>query len=211
MLFKFTGNGSRYPVNSTFPVRIVGLGGTTRPGSTSELALRIALSAAQQAGATTRIFSGTDLKLPIYEQGAAAGNEAAMRLIDAVRECDGLILSSPAYHGSVSGLVKNALDYIEELSGDDRPYLDGRGVGCIVCAYGWQAVGTTVAAMRSIVHALRGWPTPLAGAINSLETPFDEYGEMPNPKVGEALNIIGRQVVSFAQATAALKNQEKVA
>ncbi len=58
-----------------------------------------------------------------------------MALVEAVRECDGLVLGSPAYHGGLSGLVKNALDYLEDLHDDAPPYLDGRAVGCIVCAH----------------------------------------------------------------------------
>ncbi len=55
-------------------------------------------------------------------------------MVDSIRQCDGLIVATPAYHGTLSGLVKNALDYLEELRDDERPYLDGRAVGCIVCA-----------------------------------------------------------------------------
>ena len=48
-----------------------------------------------------------------------------------------------------------------------RPYLADMPVGLIATAYGWQATGLTIAALRSIVHALRGWPTPFAAAINT--------------------------------------------
>ncbi len=57
--------------------------------------------------------------------------------------------------------MKNAIDLLEDLRGDSRVYLDGRAVGCIVTAAGWQGCNTTLGAMRGIVHALRGWPTPL--------------------------------------------------
>src|SRR3546814_8041656 len=80
-------------------------------------------------------------------------------LVAAVRDADGLILASPGYHGSISGLVKNAIDYLEETARDRRVYLHGLPVGLIATAFGWQATGGTLLAMRSIVHALRGWPT----------------------------------------------------
>ena len=68
---------------------------------------------------------------------------------------------------STDEAIKNALDYAEDTAKDARPYLDGRAVGCIACAYGWQATDSTLIAMRSIVHALRGWPTPLGVAANT--------------------------------------------
>ena len=45
-----------------------------------------------------------------------------------------VVIASPGYHGTVSGLVKNSLDYLEVLREDDRPYLDGRAVGVIAVA-----------------------------------------------------------------------------
>jgi hypothetical protein len=46
--------------------------------------------------------------------------------------------------GGISGLVKNALDYVEDLRDHELPYLDGRAVGCIGCAYRRQATTTTL-------------------------------------------------------------------
>jgi FMN reductase len=108
-----------------------------------------------------------------------------------------VIIASPGYHGGPSGVVKNALDYLEELRADERPYLDGRAVGVIVCAAGWQATTTTLISLRSMVHALRGWPTPLGVAINSIEAPCDPDGVYREP-VRTQLEILGRQVTEFA-------------
>jgi hypothetical protein len=77
--------------------------------------------------------------------------------------------------------VKNVLDYVEDLRADIRLYLDGRAVGCVAMALGWQATVTTLTALRSIVHALRGWPTPLGAALNSVEVTFDGSGAPPTP------------------------------
>ena len=82
---------------------------------------------------------------------------------------DAVIIATPGYHGGMSGLVKNAIDHLEALRDDERPYLDGRAVGVIVAAAGWQACGTTLVSVRSAVHALRGWPTPFGVTVNSAE------------------------------------------
>ena len=136
---------------------IVGIGGTTRDGSSSEKALRIALDAAEELGAKTKIFSGSNLVLPMYDPAVMERSLNAIELVESLRSCDGVIVTSPGYHGTISGMVKNALDYVEDMNKDPRVYLDGRAVGCIACAYGWQATGSTMSTLRSIVHALRGW------------------------------------------------------
>ena len=178
---------------------IVGIGGTTRAGSTTNSALMLALRAAEEAGARALFFDGAFLsKLPIYDPGNTERSPEQRQLIDAVRSSDGLIVGSPGYHGGVSGLVKNALDHLEDLGSDKRRYLDGRAVGCIITASGWQAAGTSLTALRSIVHALRAWPTPFGATLNTSIEIFDAKGECADEKVAVQLSIVGHQVVEFA-------------
>lgn len=180
-------------------VRIVGIGGSMRADSQSERALRIALLGAEDLGAKVTMIHGSQLALPFYDPAVPERSPDAARLIEEVRAADGVLLVSPGYHGTVSGLMKNALDYLEDLREDSRPYLDGRAVGCVGTAYGWQAAVTTLTALRSIVHALRGWPTPLGAAVNSAQTTFDGDGVCSDPKVEQTLRTIGEQVVEFVR------------
>jgi FMN reductase len=178
---------------------IVGIGGTTSPGSSTEQALQIALRAAAAEGADVTLFDGASLAaLPHYSAGAVGQSEEGRRLVEAVRGAHGLVIASPGYHGSISGLVKNAVDYVEETAKDTRVYLDGLPVGLIVTAYGWQATGSTLATMRSIVHALRGWPTPLGAAIRSTSGMFKD-GECSDDAARGQLELVGKQVVEFAR------------
>jgi FMN reductase len=184
-------------------VRVVGIGGSLREDSQSERALRIALEGAEEAGAKIITITGADLVLPFYDPSVAVRPPSARMLIEELRQADGVVLVSPGYHGTISGLVKNALDYLEDLREDERVYLHGRAVGCVAAASGWQAAVTTLTALRSIVHALRGWPTPLGAAINSAEVAFDAAGDCSDPQVAVALRTIGHQVVEFATAHSA--------
>ena len=155
---------------------IVGVGGTTRPGSSTEKAIAVALKAAAAEGAETLLLGGSDLDLPLYAPERPDRTDRAARLVREIARADGMLVASPGYHGTVSGLVKNALDYVEDLRDDARPYLDGRAVGCIAVAYGWQAAVTTLGTLRTITHALRGWPTPLGVALNVSAPTFDADG-----------------------------------
>jgi len=179
---------------------ILGLGGTTRPGSSSEVALRAALKEAERLGARTEMLAGPDLALPNYAPENPERDERALRLIELMRACDGVIVASPGYHGSISGMLKNALDYAEDMARDARPYLDGRPFGCIACAYGWQATGSTLVALRSIAHALRAWPTPLGVAINSMTPVVDELGACVDAGVGRNLSVMAEQLIGFIKA-----------
>ena len=178
---------------------IVGLGGTVRSPSSSERVLAVAMAAAEAAGARTRMFGGEVLsKLPIYNPTDAEHPPERSALVDAIREADGVIVATPGYHGSLSGLIKNALDSLEPLREDTRPYLDGRAVGCIVVADGWQACGSALSHLRSIVHALRAWPTPLGATINSALKPFADDGSLKDARDLWQVQTVAQQVVEFA-------------
>jgi FMN reductase len=177
---------------------ILGLGGTIRAGSSTQRALSTALEAAGQIGADTLLLCGSDLDLPAYAPGAEVLGKGARRILAEIRRADGIILGTPGYHGGISGLVKNALDYIEELKSDPRPYLEGRAVGCIVTAAGSQGATATLIALRSVVHALRGWPTPLGAAIVTANPVFDAAGNCLSPRIETQLKVIARQVFDFA-------------
>jgi FMN reductase len=179
---------------------VVGIGGTTRIVSSSDRALRVALQAAESAGARTFLFDGAFLShLPHFAPENRERNERQRQFAEMIRKSDGVIVASPGYHGGVSGLVKNALDLLEDLREGDPCYLDGRAVGCIVTAAGWQACVSTLVALRSIVHALRGWPTPLGATLNTTEGIFDAAGACTDAKALDQLTIVGQQVVEFAQ------------
>jgi FMN reductase len=179
---------------------IVGMGGTTRPDSSTHRALAATLRLAEAAGAETVLLGSADLDLPIYAPERPERSPAALRLLAEVGRADGVVIATPGYHGGVSGLVKNALDYLEDLRESPRPYLDGRAVGLVVCAHGPQAGGSTLSSLRSIVHALRGWPTPLGVMINSSEPLLDAGGAVRDPETEARLCLLADQVVGFARA-----------
>jgi FMN reductase len=182
---------------------VVGIGGTGRAGSSTEQALVLGLRGAEEGGAEVRLFGGVFLGgLPLFQPDQVWRSARAVELLDAVARADGLIVATPSYHGGVSAMVKNALDHMEDLREVSRPYLDRRAVGCVVTSTGCQAGGTTLSALRSIVHALRGWPTPLGATVNTGDPPFAGGGQAPQDAVDRCaarLHTVGHQVVEFAR------------
>lgn len=173
---------------------IVALGGTPRPGSSTEKVLAIACRAAEAAGGSIIHFDGAYMSsLPFYG-GPGHSKEAGQEMVAALREADGVLIASPGYHGSISGLVKNALDYIEDLSTDTRPYLHGRPVGLIATAFGHQAAMSTLLTLRTIAHALRGWPTPVGAAVRTTPETFAEDGAILDASARIQLELVGQQV-----------------
>jgi FMN reductase len=122
-------------------LNVVGIGGTLRESSTSRGALERALRGAGDAGAETDLLDLRALDLPMYAPGRALDEygesaENIERLLEALRRADAVLIGTATYHGTLAGVTKNALDFLQFLSRDERPYLDGRVVGLIATAGG---------------------------------------------------------------------------
>lgn len=183
--------------------RIVALGGNATTGGSAERLLRHALARCEARGADTMLFAGEAIDLPLYAPHHSERCAKAKALTGALRDAEGIIVASPAYHGTVSGVVKNALDYAQDLVSDAQPYFDGRAVGLVAVAGGWQAAGSTLATLRSITHALRGWPTPMAVTANSSQPLFDPDGLLTDEGIAAQIDIMTSQVMMFARMKSA--------
>lgn len=174
------------------------LSGSLGSGSRTERLAAWCVQECVRRGATAALLSGTDLQLPFYQYGEPL-DARGRRLIDELERSSAVVLVSPSYHGSVSGLLKNALDYVNELAEHERPFLDGRAVGCIALAAGAQGAASTLGAMRTIVHALRGWPTPLGVAAHQaidIAPTGDLTGDVATQR---QLGILIDQVLHFSR------------
>jgi len=181
----------------TKEIKVVGLGGSLAASSSSLAALKIALEGAAEGGAMTELFDLRELELPMYAPGADAP-DSVRRLCEAIYEANGLLWSSPLYHGTISGVFKNALDWLE-LLGERRPaYLTDKVVGLISTAGGTQGL-QAINTMEFIVRALRGWSVPLVIPIPQAWRVFGDEGKMSDPKIAEQLRSLGREVTRAAR------------
>ena len=181
-------------------MKVVGIGGTLREGSTSLGALRRALAAAKEAGAETEILDLRELDLPMYEPGRPleeCGPEVK-RFLETVRGADALLLGTAAYHGTLAGVTKNALDFMQFTARDEKPYFQDKIVGLIATAGGDLAGANAVAAMVHAVHALRGTVAPLTVAIPQAWKRVDDFGNVADEGYGGRLDKLGRLVVEMA-------------
>jgi FMN reductase len=196
MMERFPAKGTR--MSGPAGPFVIGIGGTLRLGSSTEMALVAALRAAEELGAHTRLFHGRFLaRLPHYDVATTERTADEVDFVQTLRAADAVIIGTPAYHAGVSALVKNALDLLQDLVRDDPPYLDGKPVGCVITAGGVQAAGQTLSALRAIVHALRAWPTPAAATLVAAPKLFDPNGGCISPEASAQLELVARQVLAF--------------
>jgi FMN reductase len=178
-------------------VRVAGLGGSLREGSTSLTALQTALAGAAAAGAQSSVIRVRDLDLPMYSPERATPASARV-FADTVSASDAMVWSTPTYHGSVSGSFKNALDWLILLAERDPPFLTNKPIGLVSTAGGVQGL-QSVNSMDFMVRALRGWSVPLVLPVARSWQAFDPDGRLTDEMVAKQLRELGAEVVRAAR------------
>ena len=162
--------------------------------SYTRLALQVALEGAAEMKAHTHLVDLRDYDLPFcagkQDDNVAPANVVALR--QAIREADGLILGTPEYHGSYSGVLKNALD----LMGFTE--FGGKMMG-LICVSGGRMAGLhALNGLRVVGRSLHAWVIPEQVGIPRAWTLFDDNGRLTDSKLAERLREVGRQVARFS-------------
>ena len=176
---------------------IVGLGGSLAGVSRSRAALEVALEGAASAGAGTRLLDLRELDLPMFDPDDEAPSTTARELIEACHAADGMLWSSPLYQGTISGALKNALDWLRLLSDRDPPFLHDKVVGLISAAGGTQGL-QAINTMEFATRALRAWAVPYVVPVASAARVFDRDGRILDEVVEQQLRTLGGEVVRVA-------------
>ena len=179
-------------------MRIIGLGGSLARVSRSRAALRTALEGAAKAGADTQLLDLRELDLRLYDPDHEEPTGAAATLIESCYAADGLLWSSPMYQGTISGALKNALDWLHPLGRRDPPYLHDKVIGLISAAGGMQGL-QAINTMEFAVRALRGWAVPYVVPVASAARVFDPEGRILDQAVELQLETLGTEVVRVAE------------
>jgi FMN reductase len=186
----------------TKTLKIVGLGGSVASTSKSLVALETALAGAESAGATTQLLDIRRLALPMYNPDENEPTEMAATLIEVCHAADGLLWSSPMYQGTISGALKNALDWLQLLGDRDPPFLHDKVIGLISTAGGTQGL-QAINTMEFAVRALRGWAVPYVVPVAAASRVFDRAGRIQDQAIEVQLKMLGSEVVRVAGRFAA--------
>lgn len=167
-------------------LKILGVAGSMRSGSYSTRALGICLDAAAKLGAETRFLDLRTVELPMYQPDASA-DESVRAVGETVEWADAYLLGTPDYHGSMSGAMKNFLDFHwSEFAGKLFGY---------VCASHEKGL-TVMDHLRTAVRQCYGWSLPYGVSLHG-EQDFDMTGEIINPRLAHRLTMLSRDLVVY--------------
>jgi azobenzene reductase len=169
------------------PFHLLGVSGSQREKSRTALALRRLLDFAQEHGAETRILDLRAIELPLYRPDGPGGSAAEVRLGADMHWASAVVLASPDYHGSMSGTMKNFLDYNwEECAGKVFGY---------ICSSHEKGL-TVMEQMRTVIRQCYGWSMPYGVSFDG-RTDFDSDETLKNAKVEARLRMMARDLVIY--------------
>ena len=170
-------------------IKIVGINGSLRPGSYSAMALEVAISRVQGLGVETEIIDLRKLSLPFCNGGDDYSDYPDVaKMQQTVKSAAGLILATPEYHGSVSGVMKNALDLMsfEELSGK---------VAGLISVLGGQSNSNALNDLRIILRWVHAWVIPEQISLGQAWKVFNEEGEILDEKLSQRFDAFAESLV----------------
>lgn len=170
-------------------VKIVGIGGSLRSDSYSMQALQLAAKRAESLGAEVEILDLKEMTLPFCDGGSDYPDYPDVDVMrTAVTAADGLMIATPEYHGSVSGVIKNALDL---MSFD---HLDGKVTG-MISVLGGQSNSNALNDLRVIMRWVHAWVIPEQIAIGQAWNAFDKAGKLTDEKLSQRLDAFVKSLV----------------
>src|SRR5437667_12827791 len=105
-------------------VRILAFAGSTRKDSYNKKLVKVAIRGAEAAGAQVTYLDLRDLNLPLYDgdlEEEITLPEGGRRFKDLLDAHDALLISSPEYNSSISGALKNAIDWASRPQPNEKP------------------------------------------------------------------------------------------
>ncbi len=184
-------------------IKVIGIAGSLREGSYSRKVIQLALKGAAERGAETQLIDLRNYQLVFY--GATTESEYpqdVFKLREEVKKAQGIMLATPEYHGSLSGVLKNALD----LMGFNE--FEGKMIGLIGVSGGRLGAINALNTLRSIGRTLHAWVLPQQVSIPEVQNHFDRDGNLADAEIINRLLDVGRLVAQFASLHEIQKDQE---
>ena len=183
-------------------IRVVGICGSLRHGSYTRMAVKIALSGAESVGAETELIDLREYQLMFCGevQDEVDYPPDVSKLCTKVQQAQGIILGTPEYHGSFSGVLKNAID----LMGFDE--FESKVIGLVGVSSGRMGALNALSALRTVGRQLHTWVVPSQASVPQASKAFDDDGNLLDTELEERIVEVGREVARFAY----LHNSQKV-
>ena len=188
-------------------IKILAFAGSLREHSYTKRVVKTAVKGAEAAGAEVTYIDLRDFPMPLYNSDDHERNgfdENALRLQKLLGEHDGFLICSPEYNGSLSGVLKNAIDWASRKS-DDYGMIEvfkGKAAAIMTASPGAFGGIRCLGHLRGVLTIMLVNVLPSEIAVGKVNTMFDGDGEeMTDEKMKKILEDLGASLVDLIKKT----------
>ena len=174
--------------------------GSLRSGSFNKKLVQAAAQIARKAGAEVTVVDLRDFNMSLYDGDDEADSgipEGALRFKQVMSSHDALLISAPEYNSSISGVLKNAIDWASRKGPGEAPLqsISGKVAGLLSASPGGLGGVRGLVTVRSILSNLNLLVIPEQFALVRSHEAFDESGNLKDPKQMAAVEKVVNRLV----------------
>lgn len=188
--------------------KILAFAGSTRKGSFNKQLVKVAAAGATAAGAQVTYIDLRDFSLPLYDEDLEAESglpENARKLKELMLGHQGLLIASPEYNSSMSGVLKNTIDWISRPEPNEPPlvcFVDKVAAIMSASPGGFGGLRGLVH-LRSILGNIKVLVLPDQIAVSKAHEAFNPDGKLQDSKQQAAVEQLGSKLATvLAKLTA---------
>lgn len=189
-------------------VRILAFAGSTRTGSFNKQLIQAAAALGNEtAGVTITPIDLKDFPLPLYDgdlEEASGLPAKALELKKLIHEHDAVLMSSPEYNASMSGVMKNTIDWLTRPGGEDDPgkVLFEKPVALLSASPGGLGGIRGLTQLRAVLLNVLTFVIPAQFCLGNAHEAFAEDGSLKDDNTRQAVASVIDQLVRFASVFA---------
>ncbi|MEI8135422.1 MAG: NAD(P)H-dependent oxidoreductase [bacterium] len=176
-------------------IRILGICGSMRPKSATAFLIHQSLEAAKLRGGEIDFYDIAEHQLPFCDgrEDESTYPDSVHEFKELVRNANGIIIGSPEYHNSITGSLKNALDFCSSRD------FDHKIIGLIGVAGGAMGAPHAISHLRTIMRGVSAWVVPHQVSISNSGKMFAGDGILADPSLDRRLKKLGDDVAKYAR------------
>ncbi len=181
--------------------RIAILAGSARVGRESHKIALYLEQILQEQSVSVNLIDLKETPLPIMDERynfIEHTNPTIHFIADALQKADGVIFISPEYTGSISGVLKNAIDFFARI-------MTGKPIGVVATSNGKLGGITASHQIQQIILSMNSYPMPYKLLVKEIKTAFDENLQPAREDIIKDTQRFVNEFVPFAKAIHTMK------
>jgi len=199
-------------------VKVLCFAGSLRRDSYNKKLIKIAMSAAQEAGAKVTYIDLKDYPMPVYDGDLEEANglpESVIKFKKQMKQNQAFLISSPEYNSSISGALKNAIDWASRPAPGEKKLecFAGKIAGIMSASPGGLGGLRGLVPLRSILDNIGTMVLPEQHGVPHADKAFDKDGNLLDKKMEANIKSLAARLVDITKRLTAEqteKQKEKV-